>query len=235
MGVLSVAVGFVCFRFKLKDFYFAVVTLALSEMLRLVVLNWNAVTNGSLGINLAAKPTLWLPGAGTFALEGTVRWYYVSAAALALTIAFCSRIVHSWMGRCFAAIRLNDDLGDVLGIDVFRYKLVAFVVASMIAAITGGLYAFYLGYIEPGFLSIDQSLTIIAMVLLGGRGAVAAPVIGAFILTALPIVVHLNAELHLIVDGMILILAILLMPRGIYGFVAALLQRVNARLRLRAA
>jgi branched-chain amino acid transport system permease protein len=223
--VLSVIVGTICFRFRLKEFYFAVVTLAFSEMARLVVLNWNSVTNGTLGIILQEKPTIWLPGQGVVKLEGTVMWYYVSLAALALTVLVCLRLVNSWMGRCFAAIRLNDELGDTLGINVFRYKLAAFAVGNIIAAIAGGLYAFYLGSIEPGFLSIDQSLAIVAMVLLGGRGAVAAPVIGAIVLTALPHMIHLGAELRSIVYGSILILTILLMPQGIYGTLASLGRR----------
>ena len=61
VSVLSIIVGTICFRFRLKEFYFAVVTLAFSEMARLTVLNWNSVTNGSLGINLQEKATLWLP------------------------------------------------------------------------------------------------------------------------------------------------------------------------------
>ena len=223
--VLSVIVGTICFRFRLKEFYFAVVTLAFSEMARLVVLNWNGVTNGSLGIILQDKPSLWVPGQGLVKLDGTLMWYYVSLVALALTVVVCWRIVHSWMGRCFAAIRLNDELGDTLGINVFRYKLAAFAVGNMIAAVTGSLYSFYLGSIEPGFLSIDQSLAIVAMVLLGGRGAVAAPVIGALVLTALPHLIHFGAEVRSIVYGGILILTILLMPQGIYGSVAAFLGR----------
>lgn len=223
--VLSVIVGTICFRFRLKEFYFAVVTLAFSEMARLVVLNWNSVTNGTLGIILQEKPDIWLPGQGVVKLEGTLTWYYVSLAALALTVIVCLRLVNSWMGRCFAAIRLNDELGDTLGINVFRYKLAAFAVGNIIAAIAGGLYAFYLGSIEPGFLSIDQSLAIVAMVLLGGRGAVAAPVIGALVLTALPHMIHLGAELRSIVYGSILILTILLMPQGIYGTLASLGRR----------
>ena len=226
--VLSIIVGTICFRFRLKEFYFAVVTLAFSEMARLVVLNWNDVTNGTLGIILQDKPTLWLPALGVVRLEGTLMWYYVSLAALALTVILCLRLVNSWMGRCFAAIRLNDELGDTLGINVFRYKLAAFAAGNVIAAVTGSLYAFYLGSIEPGFLSIDQSLAIVAMVLLGGRGAVAAPVIGALVLTALPHLIHFSAEVRSIVYGSILILTILLMPQGIYGSIAALWRRRHA-------
>ena len=84
---------------------------------------------------------------------------------------------------------------------------------------------FYLGFIEPGFLSIEQSLAIVAMVLLGGRASVAAPVIGAFVLTALPHLIHFGAEVRSIVYGGILILTILLMPQGVYGTLAGLLRR----------
>ncbi len=226
--VLSIIVGTICFRFRLKEFYFAVVTLAFSEMARLVVLNWNDVTNGSLGIILQDKPTLWIPGQGIVKLAGTPMWYYVSLVSLALTVLVCWRLVNSWMGRCFAAIRLNDELGDTLGINVFRYKIAAFVAGNIIAAITGSLYSFYLGSIEPGFLSIDQSLAIVAMVLLGGRNAVAAPVIGALVLTALPHLIHFSAEIRSIVYGAILIFTILLMPNGIYGAMSALGRRRHA-------
>ena len=225
VAVLSVIVGAICFRFRLKEFYFAVVTLAFSEMARLTVLNWNSVTNGSLGINLQEKATLWVPGTGVVPIDGTLMWYYVSLAALGLTVLACWRMVHSWMGRCFAAIRLNDELGDTLGINVFRYKLASFVAANVMAAFAGSLYAYYLGSLEPGFLSIDQSLGIIAMVLLGGRSAVAAPVVGAVMLTALPHVIHFSAEVRSIVYGSILIFTILVMPQGIYGTTLQLFGR----------
>ncbi|HEY6821628.1 MAG TPA: branched-chain amino acid ABC transporter permease [Burkholderiales bacterium] len=225
VAALSVVVGAICFRFRLKEFYFAVVTLAFSEMARITVLNWNSVTNGSLGINLQEKATLWIPGRGSVPIEGTLMWYYVALAALGLTLLACWRMVHSWMGRSFAAIRLNDELGDTLGINVFRYKLASFVAANVMAALAGSLYAYYLGSLEPGFLSIDQSLGIIAMVLLGGRSAVAAPVVGAIMLTALPHVIHFSAEVRSIVYGSILIFTILAMPQGIYGSVLRLFGR----------
>lgn len=226
--LISIVVGAICFRFKLREFYFAVVTLAFSEMARLIVLNWNDVTNGSLGINLQDKPTLWIPWQGVIKVDATLTWYYLASVGLGLTILVCWRIVHSWMGRCFAAIRLNDELGDALGINVFRYKLAAFATGNLIAAITGSLYSFYLGFIEPGFLSIDQSLAIVAMVLLGGRSMIAAPVVGAFVLTALPHVIHFSAEVRAIVYGSILILTILLMPRGIVGTLASRFRGRNA-------
>jgi branched-chain amino acid transport system permease protein len=215
---ISLVVGTICFRFRLKEFYFAIVTLAFSEIARLVILNWSSFTNGTLGINLTEKPTLWLPGSGLIAVEGTRMWYYLTLVALIATVFVCTRVVHSWMGRCFAAIRLNDELADTLGINVFRYKLISFLIGNAVAAVAGALYAFYLGYIEPNYLSIEQSLAIIAMALLGGRQPVAGPILGAFVLTALPHVIEFSAELRILIYGLILILTILLLPSGIMGF-----------------
>jgi branched-chain amino acid transport system permease protein len=214
---ISLVVGAVCFRFRLKEFYFAIVTLAFSEIARLVILNWSSFTNGTLGINLTEKPTLWLPGSGLIPVEGTRMWYYLTLVALIATVFVCTRVVHSWMGRCFAAIRLNDELADTLGINVFRYKLISFLIGNAGAAVAGALYAFYLGYIEPNYLSIEQSLAIIAMALLGGRQPVAGPILGAFVLTALPHVIEFSAELRILIYGLILILTILLLPSGIMG------------------
>jgi branched-chain amino acid transport system permease protein len=216
---ISLLVGAVCFRFRLKEFYFAIVTLACSEIMRLIILNWNSLTNGSLGINLTETPTLWLPGRGIVPVVGTRMWYYLALVTLIIMVSVCTRVVHSWMGHCFAAIRLNDELADTLGINVFRYKLVSFLIGNAGAAIAGALYAFYLSYIEPNYLSIEQSLAIIAMVLLGGRQPVAGPIIGAFVLTALPHVIEFSAELRVLIYGLILIFTILLMPSGIMGIV----------------
>ena len=115
--------------------------------------------------------------------------------------------------------------GDTLGINVFRYKLIAFTAGSIMAAFAGSLYAYFLGSLEPGLLSIDTSLGIIAMVLLGGRRAVAAPVVGALVLTALPHLIHFSAEIRSLVYGAILIFSILVMPQGIYGAAAQLIRR----------
>jgi branched-chain amino acid transport system permease protein len=218
--LISIVIGAICFRFKLRELYFAIVTLAFSELARLVILNWNSFTNGSLGINFTLTPNLWLPGRGVIPVAGTLMWYYLSLAAVMLAVVLYSRIVHSWMGRCFASIRLNDELADTLGINVFRYKLISFVAGNAGAAVAGSLYSFYISYIDPGYFSIDQSLAIIAMALLGGREFVAAPLVGALVLTALPHVIEVNAEARLLIYGLILILTILLMPRGIVGVLA---------------
>jgi len=233
--VVSMIIGTICFRYRLKEFYFAVVTLAFAEMARLVVLNWNSVTNGSLGIALIDKPKLWLPGLGEFTLAGTSTWYYVGLTSLAFTLFVCRRVLNSWVGRCFGAIRLNDELASTLGINVFRYKLLAFAIGNAFAALAGVLYAWYIGYLEPDYLSIPQSLAFISMVLLGGSGSVVGPVVGALVLTALPHIIQLSAEARVMTYGAVLIFTILLLPKGIWGTAAVLLKRLPIAGRAKAA
>ena len=215
--VLSLLVGWICFKFRLREFYFAVVTLAFSELVRLVVLNWNSVTNGTLGLLVLDKPTVWLPGAGVLKVDGTLAWYLLTLTSLLLATALAQVLVSSWIGRNLAAIRLNEDLAQTLGINTFRYKLLAFTISNILAAFAGALFGFYTGYIEPSQLSITQSLDAIAMVLLGGMGSLLGPIVGAFLLTGLPHVIEFSAEIRAAAYGAILILVILVMPRGIVG------------------
>jgi len=218
--LLSLVVGTICFKFKLKAFYFAVVTLAFSELTRLLVLNWNDLTNGTLGLLVLEKPTVWVPGSGVLRIEGTIAWYYLSLAGLILTVGVCWLVLRSWIGRCFAAIRLDEDLAQTLGVDIFRYKLLSFTIANLLAALAGSFYGFYTGYIEPSYLSINQGLDIIAMVLLGGRLSLSGPIVGAFVLTGLPHLIELSGEVRAMLYGVILILSILVMPNGIVGSIA---------------
>jgi branched-chain amino acid transport system permease protein len=218
---LAIVVGSICFKFRLKTFYFAVVTLAFAEMLRLIIVNWNSVTNGTLGLVVSGKPTIWWPGTGLVAIRGPVAWYYLTLAALGATVLICARVLQSWMGRAFGAIRLNEDLARTLGINVFRYKLVSFAIGNALASFAGGLYGYYTGYIDPGYLSINQSMEVLAMVLLGGQGTLTGPIVGSFVLTALPHVIDLRAEARAILYGAILIFTILVMPRGVVGTLRA--------------
>jgi branched-chain amino acid transport system permease protein len=215
---LSLLVGWICFQFRLKEFYFAVVTMAFAELARLVVLNWTSVTNGTLGLLVLEKPTVWLPGAGVTRIDGTFAWYWLTLTSLLLVVCASAVLVRSWIGRNLSAIRLNEDLAQTLGINIFRYKLLAFTVSNVLAAFAGALFGFYTNYIEPAYLSVTQSLDAIAMVLLGGIGSLLGPIVGAFLLTALPHAIDLTAEVRAATYGAILILTILVMPRGIVGF-----------------
>lgn len=215
--VISVVVGWICFKFRLREFYFAVVTLAIAELCRLVVLNWTSVTNGTLGLLVLDKPTVWVPGPGVIQIDQTIPWYFLALVCLTGVLVFTVLLMRSWIGRNFSAIRLNEDLAQTLGIDTFRYKLLAFILSNIIASFAGALYGFYTGYIEPAYLAVTQSLDAIAMVLLGGVSTILGPVVGALLLTSLPHLISFSAEVRVALYGAILIFVILLMPRGIVG------------------
>jgi branched-chain amino acid transport system permease protein len=223
--LVSIVIGWICFKFRLREFYFAVVTMAFAELCRLIALNWTSVTNGTLGMLVLEKPTIWLPGSGIVKIEQTTPWYFLSLVSLTVVLAFSALLMRSWIGRNFSAIRLNEDLAQTLGIDTFRYKLLAFTISNVIASFAGALYGFYTGFIEPSYLSVTQSLDAIAMVLLGGVSTILGPVVGSVVLTSLPHLIELPAELRVAVYGMILILVILLMPRGIVGLAAGFFKR----------
>jgi branched-chain amino acid transport system permease protein len=224
---LAILVGSICFKFRLKTFYFAVVTLAFSEMIRLIIMNWNSVTNGTLGLLVVGKPTVYWPGRGLVPVQGPVAWYYLTLVCLTVTVIICARVLRSWMGRFFGAIRLNDDLARTLGINVFRYKLLSFGIGNALASFAGGLYGYYTGYIDPGYLGINQSMDVLAMVLLGGQGTLTGPIVGSLVLTALPHAIDLRGEARAILYGAILILAILIMPRGLVGTFRSWRHRVS--------
>ena len=156
-------------------------------------------------------------GEGAVKIEKTTAWYFLALVCLTGVLVFTVLLMRSWIGRNFSAIRLNEDLAQTLGIDTFRYKLLAFILSNVIASFAGALYGFYTGYIEPAYLAVSQSLDAIAMVLLGGVSTILGPVVGALLLTSLPHVIEFSAELRVALYGAILILVILVMPRGIVG------------------
>jgi branched-chain amino acid transport system permease protein len=216
--IVAAAVATLCFRFKLREFYFAIVTMALSEILRLWIQNWYELTNGTLGISFVQKPEIWTPY-GYITVSSSTSWYFVSLTILVAVSALCWRLQQSWVGRAFSAIRLNEQLAETMGIDVFAYKFLNFVLGSALAGLVGVFYAFYTGFVEPDYLSVTQSLDIVAMVLLGGVNSVAGPILGAFILTALPHVIDMGAEVRVILYGVVLIVVILALPKGLRSLV----------------
>jgi len=96
-----------------------------------------------------------------------------------------------------------------------------------VASFAGGLYGYYTGYIDPGLFGINQSMEVIAMVLLGGQGTLVGPIVGSLVLTGLPHAIDLRAEVRAIVYGAILIFTILAMPRGIVGSLSVWRRRVS--------
>jgi len=209
--VLAVLLGFPLLR--LKGHYFAIATLGVNEALREVVINLTDLTGGGYGITLPI-----LPGKVEFILA---LFYFLMLGLLAAVILLTQFISQSRFGFGCRAIRADEDAAAVLGIHTTKYKIIAWSLSALFTGLAGGLYAAWMTYIDPVSV-FDMSIAVkfCIMVLLGGAGTVWGPVIGAFILEMISVMVWSKfVILHAAILGFIIILVVILMPRGFMQFI----------------
>ncbi len=208
------------FSFRLRGGYFAIVTLASAEILRLVVTNWMGLTRGPMGFSAIPPPSLLGFDAST-----NVRYYYLVLAVLGVMLLFVHRLVASRWGQAFAAIRENGDLARSVGVDVFRTKIVAFAISAMVAAVPGVLYAHFYKILMPENLGLTYTTTPLIMVMVGGRGTMLGPLLGSVIFTVLPESLRMAGELRMVVFAALLGLSCIFMPAGIVHALGNLRRR----------
>lgn len=196
---------------RLKGFYFTLCSLVIQTVLTLAFIFFPKYTNGDTGLSQIAPPD-WFGGE----LKG-VGFDFVLAVAAVVGVAIVAWIVPSRLGQRFIAIREDDILAETLGIDVTRYKIIAFFIVSLYAAVGGCFYATYVGFISPRAYDVLISLNIWLMVAFGGRGTIIGPVLGAAILAPIPFLLQDLQALRDILYGALIILVILVLPGGIYG------------------
>ena len=202
--VLALLIGWPCLR--LKGPYFAIAMLGLNEALRVAASYFEGLTGGGLGLSL---PTL----------HASVEIYYVMGLVAALVTAATYVIVTSRFGLRLMTIREDEVAAEAMGIDTFRYKLYAFLLSAAGPGIVGGLSARDQGYIEPiSVFPLIMTITMIVMVLFGGKGTIWGPVLGAVMLFTLQELVWATfIYLHQLLFGAIIVAVVLAMPRGILG------------------
>lgn len=194
---------------------FVIVTVAFAEIMRLVAYNWVDVTRGPQGLPGILAPRLTLPGLGTIDFGSKTYFYYLALIAAAACIWLISRIARSPIGWGLLALRENEALGESIGIDAFRHAMIAFVTGAFFAGIAGSLYAHYLSLVSPDVFFFSNTTMFLVMLVMGGLGTIAGPVIGAFVFTALPEYLRVASDYRLVFFGSLLIVAILFFPRGL--------------------
>jgi branched-chain amino acid transport system permease protein len=227
-AMVSLPIGLLCFR--LRGPYFSLATLAVAEIVKLVALNWEAVTNGPVGYLITELPRLRVLGQ-------PVDWeskgpFYLVAAILALSaLATTALLRRSRLGAYLVAIRENEDAAEAVGIDTVRSKVVTLALSAFFAGMGGGFYAFYFRYVDPdAVLNIGLSMEMVFIAMVGGLGTVGGPLIGAVFLTSVAEVVREHFQMgHLIFYGLFMMLAIRYMPEGIWGRARRLLSHLPAR------
>jgi branched-chain amino acid transport system permease protein len=209
---------------RLRGAYFVLVTIGFAEVIRLVATNWIELTQGPLG--LPGVPPLDL-GRAEWALTSKRQYYYVMLALAVVTYALCGRLLRSRFGRALVAVRQNEGLAESVGVSAYRTTLVAMVVACALAGIAGSYYGHYTQFLSPEVFAFYQTVTMVVMVVAGGQGTVAGPALGALVFTFLPELLRTAAFYRMLIYGVILLLAVMFMPRGIVHA----LRRVRGRSR----
>lgn len=207
-GIFGVVIGAIALRWR--SHFFIIATICFNGIIYLMILNWVSLTNGPVGIG-----NIPLPSLGGMAFSTKVHFYYLTLVFVLGALWFTKKIVSSPIGRAFAAIRENESLAESVGVSAYRFATLAFAIATAFAGMAGSFYAHYVTYISPEIDEFSIMISILVMVVLGGKGTVLGPVIGAFIFTFLPEYLRFAKDLRLPIFGLILILGIVFLPRGI--------------------
>jgi len=222
--ILSLITGLACFR--LRGPYFAISTLAIGEVMRLLFLNQRKITFGAEGVTVPYKGSSLL----YFQFLSKVPYYYIALALMILSMYITWRIEKSKLGHYLVAINQNQDAAEAIGVNSIRAKQIALSASAFLTAIGGTFYAQYIYFIDPDFVfGLGLSIEFALIAIVGGVGTVMGPIIGSFLLR--PAMEITNAFLgatymgvHLIVYGGLLIAVVMLKPEGLIGWVGGLYQ-----------
>jgi len=218
-GLIAAVFGLVigAITLRLEGHYFVLITLAFTEVMRLVVLNWVEVTRGPLGFSNIPAPVISLGESIRYSFDSKLWYYYFGLFLLAVTVLCVMRFARSSYGMAAIAIRENRRLAKSVGINPFRYALGTFVAGAFFAGLAGSFYAHYISFVGPEVFGFSFMVTMLMIVALGGKGTVLGPIIGAVVIgLALEYLRFIN-EVRLSAFGLLLIGVVLFMPNGITG------------------
>ena len=185
---------------RLRGDYLAIVTLGFGEIIRVLILNIDAI-GGARG----------LPGIPHWA---DFFWVFLGVAVV---LALARNLARSTHGRALFAIRDDEIAAEALGVDTTRYKVTAFVLGAFFAGVAGGLFAHYLSYLNPSTFTFLKSIEVIAMVVLGGMGSLSGSVLAAIVLTLMPELLRPVKDYRMVIYSLLLIILMITRPQGLLG------------------
>lgn len=204
--IISFPIGYI--TLKTREIYFAMATLASSEIFRLIF-TFRPELGGAIGLSLPI----------TYYTESF--YYYFWLMLFLLTVVVTSWILNSKLGLALMSIRDNELAASASGVNVWWYKVLAFMISALFPGMAGGIYAYYIGHVSPeSVFSVMISIDMQVMSILGGLGSVSGPLLGAGILAILSEWIgYTMPEVHLLIDGIIMMAVMILMPRGLVGLI----------------
>ena len=215
-GILTAAIGTALIfpAFRLRGHAVSIATLGAGEIVGLVILNWDSLTHGPIGVVAIPGPSL-----GTIELDDAASMYWLSLGALAVLWFGQARLLGSHLGRTFRALRDDDVAARAFGVRPGRYKAIGVAVGGCLAGIAGAITAPVYTYINHESFTAQLSILALTMVILGGLGNLAGAVVGAVALVALPEIFRFTAEYRILVYGLVLLLLVRFRPQGLFGTV----------------
>jgi len=209
---------------RVKGHYLALVTIAFGLIVQELLLNFESVTGGTNGLINIPSPVLFgfdlsTPlNLGFINLPFQANFYYVIIALLGLSVFFVNRLSHSFFGLCLNAMREDQLAAQCYGLNLTKYKLLAFAIGAFFGGIVGGVYAGMINFIAPETFGFQQSVLVLSMVIFGGLDSIPGAVLGAVILTIIPEKFRAFDDFRLMFYGIIIVSCLLYMPQGLLPF-----------------
>ena len=227
--LVALGLGYLGLRFGLRGVYFVILTIAFAEMARLIVSHIEALGSFS-GIFIDFQP-----GFANMQFRGNAGYYYVALGLMLSSIVVVQLLERSRLGRFMVAIRENEAAAEALGVDPLKYSLIGFALSAFMTALAGTFYANYIFYLHPNALfGMGMSVELVLRPIIGGLGTIWGPIIGSFILTPLSEIARVYFSrgglegMHLVLYGILAILVVMFMPRGILTYVIRGLRWLSA-------
>lgn len=213
-GILAALLGLVIVMptFKLKGVYLSIVTMGFAEVIRLIALNWNSFTGGPMGVKGIPSPEIF-----GIKLGSTNSFYYICLAIAAITIFCISRILNSRVGRAWNSIREDQLAASSLGVEVSKYKAIAFMVGAFFSGIGGGLIAYFYRFISSDMYMTEESFNIISMMVVGGQGTLIGPAVGAVVVSVLNEFFRMAGGYRLVLYSALIMIMLWWRPQGLLG------------------
>jgi branched-chain amino acid transport system permease protein len=171
---------------RLRGDYLAIVTLGFAEMIRIVAKQQDWILNGDRGIpSVGHPPGKWGDGSPIFFLDAKP-YYWLGLTIIIIMVFLIRNLVRSRVGRAWVAIREDEDAAELMGVPVFRFKLWAFAIGAAVGGLSGSLWAGQIGFVNSGTFALENSILVLAAVLLGGAGNIGGAILGGFLVIYIP-------------------------------------------------
>jgi len=213
-GLFTSFVGFLISlpTLRLRGIYLAIVTLGFSEIIRIIALNWMAVTGGPMGIKSIPSPMFF-----GIRISGSTKYYYIFLALAILFIFTTDRVLKSRVGRAWISIREDELAAKSLGVESSFYKSINFMYGAFWAGVIGAAYAPYYKFIASDMFTLDEGFNILSMVIIGGQGTLIGPLVGSIIVSFITEIFRFAAQYRMVVYAVLILTMMWWRPQGLVG------------------